>query len=92
MTEKTKLGQGMQADSRQATHQQLPAEENPGRDGKTKAWNVLQEPAARAWRHDPAVGGDTHSQETSITTCTELLEVPDEAESLHSPQTVPSPL
>lgn len=48
MTEETKLGQWMQPDSRQATHQQLPAKENPGKDGKTKAWNVLQESAARA--------------------------------------------
>lgn len=79
----------MQPDSKQAPHQQLPAEESPGREGKTKAWNVPQEPAARTEMYDTAVGGGAHSQETSLTTCTALLDVPDEADSQHSPQCPP---
>lgn len=82
----------MQPDSKEATHLQLPAEGSPGRDGKAKAWTVLQEAAARTWMYGRAVGGEAGSPEAPSTTHTELLEMPGEADPQHSPHTVSSPL
>lgn len=61
----------MQPDSKQAALcTVLTREQNPGRDGKINAWNVLQELAARTQMYATAVGGEAHSHETSITMCT----------------------
>lgn len=65
-----------------------PAEGSPGRDGKAKAWTVLQEAAARTWMYGRAVGGEAGSPEAPSTTHTALLEMPEEADPQHSPHSV----